>query len=224
MGFYVDLDKIQLNQYRSKLESADLLPSRVVLKEGIRQHFKQLEALGIRTVGELLKALGSKKKLEAVSEQSGIDLNYLTILAREIKSYKQKPSALKDFPGVPEQVAAALEGIGIKNTLQLYDQVLTPEQRKQLADRVKLEEGAITRLAKLTDLSRVRWVNHTFAHALHEAGYDTAQQVARADYATLYEDVKRVNKEKGLYKGQVGLHDMKLCVEAARELEHEIEM
>ena len=79
------------------------------------------------------------------------------------------------------------------------------------------------KLTKLTDLSRIRWVNHTFAFVLLEAGYDTVEKVANSDYKELYEKVKKLNEERNLYKGHIGLHDMKLCVEAAQDVSFEIE-
>ena len=81
----------------------------------------------------------------------------------------------------------------------------------------------IEKLAHLTDLSRIRWVNHTFASVLYKADYDSVEKVAHADYQTLYEDVKKLNDERNLYKGQIGVHDMKLCVEAAQDVSLEVE-
>ena len=78
------------------------------------------------------------------------------------------------------------------------------------------------KLTRLTDLSRIRWVNHTFAYVLLEAGYDTAESVAKADYLELYETVKQLKQERQIYKGNIGANDMKLCVEAARGLSFEL--
>ncbi|MCK4732829.1 MAG: hypothetical protein KAT65_10280, partial [Methanophagales archaeon] len=68
-----------------------------------------------------------------------------------------------------------------------------------------------------------RWVNHTFAYVLLEAKYDTVEKVANADYKELYETIKQLNDERELYKGHIGLHDMKLCVEAAKDVSLDIE-
>ena len=70
---------------------------------------------------------------------------------------------------------------------------------------------------------RIKWVNHTFAYVLLEAGYDTAEKVADADYKELYEKVKKLNEEREIYKGHIGVHDMKLCVEAAKDVSLEVE-
>ena len=86
-----------------------------------------------------------------------------------------------------------------------------------------MDEAAILHLAKLTDLSRIRWVNHTFAAILLAAGYENAAQVAKADPEQLHVDVKRVNEERGYFKGQIGLHDMVLTVNAAKDVAGEIE-
>ena len=120
-------------------------------------------------------------------------------------------------------VVLTLENLGIKDTFQLFDKILTPQSRHKLANETGISERDILRLAKLTDLSRIRWVNHTFAYVLLEAGYDTAQKVAAADYGQLYDTVKKLNQERGIYKGHIGLHDFKLCVEAAKDVTPEIE-
>ena len=108
--------------------------------------------------------------------------------------------------------------MGIRNTLQLFDKILTPQSRRAFSQQTGIRESKVLRLAKLTDLSRIRWVNHTFAYVLLEAGYDRTENVARADYKDLYEKVKKLNEEREIYKGHIGLHDMKLCVEAARDV------
>jgi hypothetical protein len=140
-----------------------------------------------------------------------------------VSSYRQRPDKIKDFPGVSEHVILKLENLGIKNTLQLFDKTLTPQSRNELSSQTGIREREILKLAKLTDLSRIRWVNHTFAYVLLETGYDTAEKVADADYRELYENVKKLNEEREIYKGHIGLHDMKLCIEAAMDVSLEIE-
>jgi hypothetical protein len=223
MGYYVDLKNISIDEYKEILKSADLLPSQMVLKENIDDIFRNIKKQKIDNVEELRKALNSKNKLQNFSKQSGISEDYLKILIRNVNSYRQRPNRIKDFPCVSENVILELENLGIKNTLQLFDKILTPQNRNRLSTQAGISEGDILRLAKLTDLCRIRWVNHTFAYVLLEAGYDTAEKVADADYQELYEKVKKLNEEREIFKGHIGVHDMKLCVEAARGLSFEIE-
>jgi len=223
MGYYIDLQNIGIDVYKEILKSADLLPSRMVLKENIDEIFNLIKKQKIENVDELQKALRNKKKLQDFSKRSGIQEDYLKILVREVNSYRQKPNRIKDFPGVSEDVILKLENLGLENTLQLFDKILTPQNRNELSSQAGISEREILRLAKLTDLSRIRWVNHTFAYVLLEAGYDTAEKVAGADYQELYQTVKKLNEEREIYKGHIGLHDMKLCVEAAKDVSSEIE-
>lgn len=218
MGYYIDLERFSITECRKKLKSADLVPSRKVLQENIDEYFAAIAKYEIANVAELLTALKSKDKIKAFSKKSGVDENYLTVLVREIKSCQPKPNKLKDFLGVDEKTICRLEELGIRTTVHLYDRVLTIKDRKLLAESVDADEAEITRLAKLADLSRIRWVNHTFAYMLFEAGFDTVKKVAAADYEILYQKIKVLNEEKKIYKAHIGLHDMKLCVEAAKEV------
>jgi len=218
MGYYIDLTKISIEEYKSILKSADLLPSRMILKDNIDEHFRLLAKQGIKHVDDLLTALGTKKKLEHFVSRSQMDENYLSVLVREAKSYRPKPNNIKDFPDTPADTVSTLEGLGIKTTLQLYNKILTPKHRHALSIQTKIAPEAILRLSKLSDLSRIKWVNHTFAYVLFEAGYDTTSKVATASFHDLYETVKQLNAEREIYKGHIGLNDMKRCVEAAKNV------
>jgi hypothetical protein len=223
MGYYIDLQSISIDEYKETLKSADLIPSRMILKENIDEIFNIIKKQKIENVDELHKALRNKNNLQDFSKQSGIPEDYLGILIREVNGYRYRPNKIKDFPGVSENVILKLENLRIKNTLQLFDKILTPQSRHDLSSQTGISECEILKLAKLTDLSRIRWVNHTFAYVLLEAGYDTAEKVANADYKALHEKVKTLNEARENYKGHIGLHDMKLCVDAAKDVSLDIE-
>lgn len=223
MGFYIDLEKISMDDYREILKNADLLPSRILLKDDIDEKFDKLKKKQIENVEDLRKVLSSKKKLQAISEQSGISEDYLKILIREVKSYRQKPTRIEDFPEVSDSTIQKLSNLGIKNALQLFEHILTKESRAQLSYQTGISENDILRLTRLVDLSRIRWVNHTFAYVLLEAGYDTADSVAKANHKDLYEAVKELNEKRQIYRGNIGLHDMKLTVDAAKDVSQDVE-
>ena len=65
-------------------------------------------------------------------------------------------------------------------------------------------------------------MNHTFAVILLQAGYECAADVAQADPEKLHADVKRLNEARGYFKGQIGLHDMVLTVDAAKDVGREM--
>jgi hypothetical protein len=58
---------------------------------------------------------------------------------------------------------------------------------------------------------------------LYAIGIDTVEKVAKADYVELYKNIIQINKAQHYYKGQIGLNDMKLFVNAAKDVPLEIE-
>lgn len=222
MSYYIDLEKITINDYKEILRTADFIPSWRILQENIEHNLKIIKKQNIKNLAELQKALATKSKVQKFAHQSRLPEDYLNVLRRAINGYQPKPNKIKDFPSINKETVQKLEDLGFKNSLQLYEQILTPEKRAELAGKSGIPGDEIEKLAKLSDLSRIRWVNHTFAYVLLEAGYDSAQKVAAADYNTMYETIKKLNTERQLYKGNIGAHDMKLCVEIAGGLDFDI--
>ena len=122
------------------------------------------------------------------------------------------------FKGVAEK----LLNTGIKNTLQLYDKVLTEKKRRELSEKTQIPISEIYKLTCLTDLSRIKWVNHTFAFMLYESGYQSAVEVANARPQVLYESVRAFNKQHKILRHNIGLNDIKRTIEAAQGLDSDI--
>ncbi len=223
MGYYIDLESISIDTYKKILKTSDLIPSWMVLKENIDENMDIIKKQNIKNIGELKKVIKTKDKVHEFSNQSGLPENYIAVLRRVINGYHPKPNRIKDFTCIEEDVVVKLEALGLNNTLKLYEEVLTTEKRNELSEKSGISKNEIKKLTKLTDLSRIRWVNHTFAYVLLEAGYDTAEKVASADYQELYETVKQLNQEREIYNAHIGVRDMKLVVEAAKGLNFEID-
>ncbi|TRX59461.1 DUF4332 domain-containing protein [Fulvivirga sp. M361] len=223
MGYYINLKSISIDKYKEVLKRADLIPSWKVLEEDIDKNLDVIKKYNIENLDELLIALKDKNKIHEFSKQSGLQENYLTVLKRVVNGYRQKPNRIKDFTCIGEETVATLEKLGIKNTLTLYDKILTDEKRTSLSKEAGISKSEIMKLTKLADLSRINWVNHTFAYVLLEAGYDTAEKVANAHYKELYETVKQLNQERELYNAHIGARDMNRCIESAKGLELEVE-
>ena len=84
MGYYVNLENISMDEYKEILKEADLLPSRMILKDDIDEKFDDLKEQQIENVEVLRKTLSNKSKLQAISEQSGIAEDYLKMTRIEI--------------------------------------------------------------------------------------------------------------------------------------------
>jgi len=223
MGYYIDLPSISIDQYKEVLKTTELIPSWKVLGENIDKNLDIIKKHNINNLDELLKAFKDKSKIQEFSKQSGLPVKYLEVLKRVVNGYRQKPNRLKDFSCISEYILQKIEKSGLKNTLILYDKVLTPKKRNELSQKTGISIDEMMKLAKLTDLSRIRWVNHTFAYVLLESGYDTAEKVANADYRKLYVTIKQLNEERKIYNAHIGERDMKMIIESAQGLDFEIE-
>jgi hypothetical protein len=222
MGYYIDLGSVTLDEYREKLRNAYLLPSRRILKESIDLHFDYFKNIGIANVKQLQQILKKKGTIEEMSKNS-LSAEYLTILLREINSLHPKPNKITEFTTISQETANKLEKAGIKDTVTLFDRVKSKKNRIQLAAETSVDEKEIEELTRLTDLSRIKWVGAAFARVLYEAGFDSSEKVSKADYNDLYNKITALNRERNLYKGNIGLNDMQLCVLAARDVSPEIE-
>jgi hypothetical protein len=224
MGYYIDLKSISIDKYKEILKISELIPSWKILEKDIEKNLDIIKKCSIENLDELLIALKDKDKVQEFSKRSGLPEDYLAVLKRVVNGYRQKPNRIRDFTCVAGDTVVKLEKAGITNTLKLYDMILTDEKREAFSNKTGISKDEIMKLAKLTDLSRIRWVNHTFAYVLVEAGYYTAEKVANADYQELYKTVKQLNNERKIYNAHIGVRDMKMVVDAAKYLNFEIEI
>ncbi len=223
MGYYIDLEKISIDDYRKKLESAYLPPSRLILKDKLDERFGYFKSIGIKNVKGLIQVLKKKDKLAELSMVDCFSGDYLTILLRELNSTLPKPNKISDFIDIKKNTIDRLEKIGITNTEKLYARVVKKSDRQKLADLTGIEYQDILELTKLSDLSRIKWVGVTYAQMLYDLGVDTVEKVSESDPIDLHTKINRMIKEKNIFKGAIGLNDVKILIESASELPIEIE-
>ena len=121
MRYSIDTDRISLTDLKKRIEETDLVPSRQPLLDGIEQKFHALESRGITTFSCLRDELKNKKRMETLSIKTGISVEYLVLLRREIESYLPKPFPLTEFDWLPQNEIAKLGAMGIRNTEELYE-------------------------------------------------------------------------------------------------------
>jgi len=223
MGYYPDLRKISIDEFRGMLSCADLIPSWMILKENIDSNLDKIKKHHIHNLQELKEALKSKSDVIELAKNIGLSEKYLTVLRRVVNGYHPKPNRMMAFPDLSAKTVTTLEKMGIKNTRQLFDKIKTGSQRDKLSQETGIDQETTLQLAKLADLSRIRWVNHTFTHVLCEVGYDSAEKVAHADPSELYQKVKDLNAEKRYYNAHIGIKDMQRLVEGAKLVPLEVQ-
>ena len=125
--YYIDLQKYDLQKFKKSLKGRSLTPSRVILKENLDERFEVISKQGIETLKELIDALKNKQKTENFSEQSGLSIDYLTILKREASSYLPNPVKLDKFTWIDKSVIDILDSLGIKNTKNFFEKMNNAE-------------------------------------------------------------------------------------------------
>lgn len=217
-GYHLDLSTFSLAKLKKQIQRSRLLPSQQILQENIEERFACLEQHGIENLEQLQSALKTKSDILSFSEMTGLPVDYLTILRREVNSSQPKPIDLKDFPGIDPDIVGRLQAIGIKNTEQLFPYVLTPQNRDELAQRTQITIEDIMELTRLTDVARTKWVGPKFARLLIESAYDTVGKIAQSNADELYFDLVRVNKERGIYQGKFGAEDMRQWIDSVQDV------
>lgn len=223
MGYYIDLEKITIDDYRRKLKTAYLPPSRMILKDRLDERFEFFKSIGITNVKGLIQLLKKKDKLSELSKVVIFSGDYLTILLRELNSTLPKPNKIADFKEIAKGTISNLEKIGISNTEKLYYKVTTKSDRQKLADSIGIKYQDILELTKLADLSRIKWVGVTYAQILFNLGVDTVEKVSKSDPNDLHARINQMIKENNIFKGAIGLNDVKILTESASELPLDIE-
>jgi hypothetical protein len=223
MGYYIDIEKISIDDYRIKLNSAYLPPGRMILKDKLNERLGYFKSIGISNVKELIQLLKKKERFSELSMVEGLSGDYLTILLRELNSILPKPNRISDFIGIAKDTVDRLEIIGITNTEKLYDKVAKKSDRQKLADSTGIEYQDILALTKLSDLSRIKWVGVTYAQMLFDLGVDSVKKVSESDPNHLHERINQMIKDKNIFKGAIGLNDVKILIGSANELPFEIE-
>ena len=213
-SYHIDPKEFTLQYLEENLLSRELIPSRKSLTEGIQAKFKLLRGEGIQTLDDLIGRLKNKKGMEEISIQTGISLDYLTLLRREANSYLPNPVALSKFPGIDRNVISILAENGIKNSRHMYEKACTESDRKQLSERIGLKNEVLKELVGLSDLVRAYGVGPVFARILFDTGIHSIQELIQytsEEIIMLYEDTFH-------QKADFSLRDMNFSLEIARAL------
>ncbi len=215
MGYSIDLAELSIDELTKQINNKILIPSRKVLKEDLINRMISFKNMGINNVAELLKNLKNSEMLSKLLEQDIYSEDFLQNLRREINSMSPKPNRFIDFKFLDDKHITTLHELGIKNTKALYPKIITKKDRKCFSDESNLPEDIVLKLAHLVDISRIKWVNHTFAYVLYESGYNSVNKVSKANAEELHNKIKTLNQNKEYYKGNIGLNDIRILIEAA---------
>lgn len=211
--YYLDEHSIDLNALKDRLQSTDLIPSQGPLLDKITARFSSIRQTGVQSVADLRSALRTAQSLALLSENSGVDVEYLTLLKRALNGFFPKPRSLEEIDWLDKKTVVSLKKVGVKNTQQLFE--AASGDVAGLARRSGTRQKELSAFKEIANLCRIQWVSPTFARVLAAAGFKNAAAVAAADPEALFEAITAANENAKFYKGKVGLRDVKRLVTAA---------
>lgn len=218
MNYYIDDNHFSIQELRERIEGADLIPSREILKEDIEIKFTGLENYGITTLAALRKQLHTEKKLSDLAEISGLEKEYLMLLRREIESYFPKIYSTDDFYWLPDNERSKLKSAGFDNTKKIFDFLNQAENPEKELAGLGINNSLLKEIFSLSDLTRLQWTSPAMARILFWAGYNSTGKVATADPEELNSAIERINGEHSYFKGKIGLRDVKRLIYSAKFL------
>ncbi|MBT3271931.1 MAG: DUF4332 domain-containing protein, partial [Spirochaetales bacterium] len=190
------------------------IPSRVILKESLDERFEIFKTNGIFNLKDLIAALKPRQKAEAFSNRTGLPINYLTILLREVGSYLPNPVPLAKFPGIDFAYLEHLVKQRIKNTKQLFERATTNHGVSQLSQATAIPLEKLNELVSLSDLARLYGVGPVFARIIYDAGITSVKAFAECGAHAFM----RMYEEKTHKKADFRIEDIEFSLELAREL------
>jgi len=218
--YHINPSSFSLQKLKDNLLSRELIPSRRSLKIDLEKRFKILEDRKISNLLDIINTLKSKKKIEEFSVSSGISIEYLTLLRREVNSYLPNPVPLKKFPGVSVEDLDRLSEQGIKNSRHLYEKAGPKSTRVALAKMVGISLEDLEELVGMADLARAYGVGPVFARILFDTGIHSIRELI----AYSPEEIIQLYEDKFKQKTDFSLRDMKFSLEIARELHLGVEL
>lgn len=211
--YHMDLRRYTLEKFKNSLANREMIPSRVMLKEQLEEHFATLQQCGITNLKELTTRCKNKAAVQEFAAESGLSSKYLTLLKREGSSLLPSPVKLSAFPDVDPEVITKLEAHGIKHSKHLFMR-LQKDTASELANEVSLAPEQIEELASLSDLGRLYGVGPVFARLVYDTGVHSI-----TDFVTYSgEEFIALYEEKMQKKADFGLADINFSLEMAQEL------
>src|SRR5215213_11499240 len=103
---------------------------------------------------------------------------------------------LRAIAGIGPAMAARLKVLGIRTTERLLEASKTAKDRKNLAERLEVDEQTVLRWANLADRMRIKGVREPYAELLKDAGVDTVKELKYRNPGRLAEAMAAANAKR----------------------------
>jgi len=130
---------------------------------------------------------------------------------------------IEDIEGIGAVMGETFRSAGVKYADLLLQNVLTPKQRKELAEKTGLSEARILKFANMADLYRISGVGSEYSELLEAAGVDTMPELAKRNATNLTQAMATVNQEKKLTRQVPTESEVTKWIEQAKGLPRMLE-
>ena len=164
--------------------------------------------------------LKTRNKVEQFSRETGLSIEYLTLLYREAKSYLSKPIRLDKFPNMQPEYLERLDELGIRNSKQLFIEAQNKADRERLSHETDIPLDMLNEMVGLSDLSRIYGVGPVFARMIYDVGIKSVKEFTEHTA----DDFIRIYEEQTQKKADFGVGEIEFSLELANELDIAVEI
>ncbi len=216
MGYEINLSCLSLMEYKEILKKYGLIAGRRILKDAIDEKFERLFGYGINNIAQLAEHMGSPQRLEELAAGTGLQLEYLMVLKREIASIVQKPVLISDFPYISQELFEKLAENGIETSRDFYEISGGCKDKRAICEKTGISEYAALELCSLCDLIRINGVGPVLARVLFEAGFKGVCDIAAGDTEDILEKISEINDACNYTRVRPDRKEIQFCIEYAR--------
>ena len=126
---------------------------------------------------------------------------------------------IEAIEGIGPKYAEILRGAGIASTGQLLAQGSRPQGRRELAERLNINEKLILQWVNMSDLFRIKGVGGQYAELLEASGVDTVKELRNRNAPNLADKMREVNAQKRLVRQVPNLERVENWIQQAKQLE-----
>lgn len=213
MSYYFNLEKMDISALREYMMRTDLFPSHKLLLDKLDIKLNLIMSQKIDNTYLLKKCLKTKKGVTDIAEKTGITVKYLKVLRRFVNGLQTRPLDIAGFQIIDITLLNKLLDSGIKNTEHLYNKIESLPDRMAFKKNFTIDDKTLELMVKIVDVSRLRYVGHSYAMLLIEAGYDSVDKIKSADLIKMQSELTNVNNDRQYVKTNISLKDMKFLVE-----------
>ena len=130
--------------------------------------------------------------------------------------------AISAIAGIGPAMTDRLKAVGIRTTEKLLEAAKSAKGRKELAQKLGVDDHTVLRWANLADRMRIKGVREPYAQLLQDAGVDTVKELKYRNPGRLAEAMSAANLKYKRVRLLPSERRVAAWIEAAKKLDQKI--